>query len=716
MSRIPPRRGRPTALLAALCALATTLVLAPGTSARPAAAPARVAGASATGPWSFSGSGFGHGVGMSQYGALAQAKAGRSAAQILGSYYSGTTYDQVTDTQTIRVNIVRGRSSQTIAGTSRASGGGTLTVTAGSSTMRAAAGTAVSLRRSGSSVVASCSSCSPTSVTGSSVRVTWDESRTDLNLSGKRYRHAPFVVTPTPGASTIEGVLHLRLSDEYLDQVREVPWGWPAAALQAQAAAARAYALRKVVAGVRAQCACHVQDGVTDQVYGPVPVGSAATGWSAWRAAVAAGGSSTTGYVPRYGGQVIEALYSSSSGGHTVNNEDVWGGTPVPYLRGVPDSWSTTADNPRRAWTSSVTSAQLADAFDLPDVASLDLSERTSAGSVRYARATSASGTTRALRGDEMRRALGLSSAAIHRPTDRISGSYPPDLAAASARAVPLSADTVVIASTYEEDIAHLVMARPLAGALQAPLLLSGNARLTGATRRELDRRGSAIRRAYVVAGGPMVGSEAIRELRARGITVTRVGLSDKDYTSAAVVDLMARRGTITRAGIATSSSTLEASAFSAVAGTRREPIVWATSSGVGWRTLAALDRAGVGTVRMLGSTRKVPQAVEDDLRAGGLNTQRFGAATSTEVAADLAHYFRRSYPATRVVLARTSSGQTIDAVLAAGLGAPVLVVTTSASWPTTGLVQRSPQWPAVTAFGSATRVGSGALTRVRDA
>nr|WP_257907366.1 hypothetical protein [Janibacter limosus] len=332
---------------------------------------------------------------MSQYGALAQAKAGRSAQQIPAFYYRGTTYDAVPDTQTIRVNIVRGRTSTSVVGRTRSSGGGAVRVTAGQTSMRADPGQTISIGRSGAAVVATCSTCTPTSIRGTSITATRDEQRTELSVSGRRYRHAPFVITPTPGAATLEGVLHLRLADEYLDQLREVPWSRPAAALEAQAAAAGAYAVRKVSAGVRAECACHVRDGVSDRVYGPVPLGGEATYWSRWQSAVAVGGSSTTGYVPRYRGQVIEALYSSSSGGRTVNNEDVWPGAPVPYLRGVADSWSTTADNPRRTWSASVTSARLASAFGLPDVASLDLSERTSAGTVRQALATSSAGTTR---------------------------------------------------------------------------------------------------------------------------------------------------------------------------------------------------------------------------------------------------------------------------------------------------------------------------------
>ena len=163
--------------------------------------------------------------------------AGRSAGQILAGYYTGTTYDQVPDTQTILVNIVSGATT-TVSGRSTGTNGGTLTVAAGGRTLTAPAGRTVTLRRSGSAVAATCSTCSTTSVSGASVQVTWDQSRTDLGLGARRYRHAPFVVTPTPGAATIQGVLQLRLADEYLDQVREVPWAWPEAALEAQAAAA----------------------------------------------------------------------------------------------------------------------------------------------------------------------------------------------------------------------------------------------------------------------------------------------------------------------------------------------------------------------------------------------------------------------------------------------------------------------------------------------
>jgi stage II sporulation protein D len=62
---------------------------------------------------------------------------------------------------------------------------------------------------------------------------------------------------------------------------------------------------------------------------------------------------STAGEVLTYNGALIEALYSSSSGGHTANNESIWtGGAPKPYLRGKPDPHDDLS--PHSQWSSTV--------------------------------------------------------------------------------------------------------------------------------------------------------------------------------------------------------------------------------------------------------------------------------------------------------------------------------------------------------------------------
>ena len=58
--------------------------------------------------FTFQGRGWGHGVGMSQYGARGQALAGRDAAAILRHYYRGTRLTTA-PTRTVKVLLVRGR-------------------------------------------------------------------------------------------------------------------------------------------------------------------------------------------------------------------------------------------------------------------------------------------------------------------------------------------------------------------------------------------------------------------------------------------------------------------------------------------------------------------------------------------------------------------------------------------------------------------------------
>lgn len=65
----------------------------------------------------------------------------------------------------------------------------------------------------------------------------------------------------------------------------------------------------------------------------------------------------TLGEVLTYQGQLVEAVYSSSSGGHTADNDAVWNGKPVPYLRGVPDPYD--AASPHAQWHTTVPRSRL---------------------------------------------------------------------------------------------------------------------------------------------------------------------------------------------------------------------------------------------------------------------------------------------------------------------------------------------------------------------
>lgn len=131
-------------------------------------------------------------------------------------------------------------------------------------------------------------------------------------------------------SGTLAGINELPL-EQYLYGVvpRELgPVAFPLLEAQkAQAVAARTYAIANI--GRRASDGYDLRATTDDQVYG---------GYTSEYALSNRAVDETAGLVATYGGKPIDALYSSTSGGHTADNEESFSGAPVPYLRGVPDA------------------------------------------------------------------------------------------------------------------------------------------------------------------------------------------------------------------------------------------------------------------------------------------------------------------------------------------------------------------------------------------
>lgn len=121
----------------------------------------------------------------------------------------------------------------------------------------------------------------------------------------------------------------------------------------------------------------------------------------------------TSGEIMTYNGQPITAAYCGSCGGHTENNEDVWGGTAIPYLRGKPDPYCQYS--PRYEWRASFTKSQLEARLNSNGNAAvgalnvMDLASRTPGGRVKTARLVG-SGGVRYVDGDELAGILGFSN------------------------------------------------------------------------------------------------------------------------------------------------------------------------------------------------------------------------------------------------------------------------------------------------------------------
>jgi stage II sporulation protein D len=298
-------RGPKTILLAAL---ALALVV-------PAAASAKV--------WVVNGAGFGHGVGMSQYGAYGYAKHGFKYDAILTHYYTGTTIGTTND-QTVRVLLLDGAGGVSFSGAGSACGA---TLKPGKGYVAKRKGGGIVVRSKKRALVARCGGVM--TATGAP----------NVFVKGKGTYHGSLEVRSSSNGLDAINVVEL---EDYVRGVvsEESPSSWPIEALKAQAVAARSYVLASVSHG----SSFDVFDDTRSQAYGGVGAETAKTDQAV---------SATHLQVVLYKGKVAQTFFFSTSGGHTENNEFSslgFGQPAVPYLRGVDDPYEADAGSPYEHW------------------------------------------------------------------------------------------------------------------------------------------------------------------------------------------------------------------------------------------------------------------------------------------------------------------------------------------------------------------------------
>jgi len=265
------------------------------------------------------GAGYGHGVGLSQYGAYGFAKQGREYEEILAHYYRDTELSR-TDDQPVRV-LLRDQAPSIVlrgalrAGTSALSGRRLYTA-------RPVGTSRVELRdRRGRRIGRF---PTPLAVSGADRNLQLVGCAPINGIQDGHYRGTLEIRRSEGGGLTVVNELPV---DEYLQGVipGEVPPSWPAEALKAQAVAARSYAL-----------ATNVADEVFDQY--PDTRSQVYQGADAERPSTNAAARKTGLQVLRSDGKVIVANFFSTSGGKTENVENGFAGAESrPYLKSVED-------------------------------------------------------------------------------------------------------------------------------------------------------------------------------------------------------------------------------------------------------------------------------------------------------------------------------------------------------------------------------------------
>jgi SpoIID/LytB domain protein len=343
------------ALAGLLCGTVATVVVVAATPARASVTVKEVYGRPANGVFQLLGHGWGHGHGLSQYGAQGAATLGKTADQITATYYPNTAR-AVQGNPTMRIKL--SSDSRTTTREFVPASGQTMRDLATSTNVPVptsaqrwrvtsnSAGLHVAYVTSAGTTSIAKTYAGPLQVAGTSfIRARFSDG------SSRDYRNNIRVLRS--GSSSLQSIAIMSMESYLLGVVpRESPSSWDATALQAQAIAARSYSTYK---------RDHVSSGqvfdICDTTQCQVFMGSAKYTSSGTRTSLEPSSTTsavkaTAGVVRTYGGKAIFAEFSASNGGWSTD-----GGTP--YLIAKADPWDGVTGSSVHSWKASLPVAAL---------------------------------------------------------------------------------------------------------------------------------------------------------------------------------------------------------------------------------------------------------------------------------------------------------------------------------------------------------------------
>lgn len=626
----------------------------------------------------FSGGGWGHGVGMSQWGAQgAASEHGCSAEEILGTYFPGTSIEQRDSRNTLRLKLWT------------TDAGGVTSVWVEEET------TWYRCDRDGGS----CEPVAPPQPAGTTVQVSVTDDafrirggEMDVTVDDRietvlRLRHDGRLVKVLQGAGDAAdtgrpiryGTLELDFADfswgqklfttqiidsggasglpameTYLLGLAEVPWSWHEEALRAQVIAARSYAEARTeqrrsnftdVERIRTyDCRCDLVVTTGDQVWAGVgkqlaepsyyPAWEEAVTTTADQYVIADGAVLTTFYSSSHGG-VSRAGFTSSSPGYVSVDASQWERSVTPLAR--PEG----GGHRRYRWSHGFSRVELESAFGIDDIDALEIAEADPAGYplpagvvVRGVDDDEEGEWT--FSADSVRARLGLYSprftlrvvtdlaADEQVPVARLDG---PTRAATAIRLAEAgwSAGSATVVVAREDDPADALTGSALAGTHDAPLLLTPPDGLPEHVAVELQRL--APERVLLLGGPVALSQQVARDVRALGISTVRRVQGETRHGTAVDVASRVSRGDQTTAYLVRlrddeveARGWVDALSVAAVAARR-------AAEGQGWpilgteatlpdETRAAISDLGITRVVPVGGPDTVPAEVLDELAA----------------------------------------------------------------------------------------------------
>jgi len=657
MKRTLDRRVHRVLLLGVACMVATGLALAAPRSAS-AAAP----------NFTITGAGWGHGIGLSQYGAKGWAEQGKTGSWIASYYYPGTTIGPM-PLKSVDVNIDNDAdydgtgNNSGYAHTSWTIRPGYVNAQLGLTGSRAVtlldangpylvqgAGSTIVVKDKAGKAVAGSPFTGTLTITpkgGSTPQLTQIQTVSGaFDHSGVRYRGTMLL---TASGGRVRLINRLSQNDYLFGVVpRESPSSWPIESLKAQAIVARSYAYPPPAVKY-----CTTRS----QVYNGHSRGDRVNPTMHEAASSNSAVTSTSGQCVLYKGTLVKTYFHSTSGGYTANIEDVWlGATPASYYRGVPDPYCGSVYNP---WTPAVSLTGLSMASKLAGaisgepagagstvwVKSLGLERAYPSGYVRRVDVMWSNGSmTPDLSGDTFRSALGLKSTKffVNSPFDRVALGDRYETAvkiSQSTFTTSGSAKAVVLVNGTDAKFPDALTGSALAGQVSGPVLMTPGSSLPQTVDTELKRlKTLGCAKVYIVGGTGSVSTAVAARAEAIVGSAERLAGNDRygtdRYGTAATVAMKMKSlgASGTRVLVASGESWPDAAVASAIAAGTHRPVILTGSRSLPAGSRLVLDDLGATESVLFGGARAITApALASILSATGERApaKRFGMTGS---------------------------------------------------------------------------------------
>ena len=606
------------------------------------------------------GGGYGHGIGLSQWGSQGFALQGYTYDRIIKRYFQGgVTIAQATANPVVRVNLDKAaaaRTSWTVRAVDAA-----LTISWGSPAVTVTLPANADYTMTYTGAFIRVKDAAGTTLHTTSTPLLLDPVGEDALFQIKD-ASGPVLHSSYPNGypymrwrgrlqlsgSGVDGLLAVNLVSlkHYLYGVvpRESPASWHVEALKSQAVVAHSYAKAKIDPDDNGLTGSVLRCTTADQVYGGHSRMSNGTVVKHEDSRTNLAVDTTLGKLVKYGSTIVQTFFFSSSGGHTANIEDVWGSaaTPRPYYTGVPDPYEAVAGSPHLSWEVKKTGSQIGTALGSSSPVVGVTVERGVSGYPKKTTFRFADGRTTARTSDQVRVALGLKSpnfAISGFPMERVQG---PDryatAAAVSRQAFSGTAPTVVLASG--QDYPDALAGSALAGASKGSLLLSAKTYLPDSTRAELKRLAPA--KVYIMGSSAALSTavdSAVKSVLTTA-TVERVQGPNRYDTAVEAARRVAAIAPLSKVIVVSGTAWPDAAAASALAYAKSYPVLLMRPAEVGDSASVFLAQYRPETALFVGGANIVSDSIKSAVgKLTGKATLRLSGPNRYETAAAVARH-----------------------------------------------------------------------------